>query len=216
MKIQDRSLGEANPSIPRGQLLDFLNKSRLAVVQTERDLFEWLCDVFEEIQDELEKRGEGVAGFWDVDTPKQEPNCQNVLWPRLKANLQELGLVGIEEKLMGTHWCDFWVVLPRKGETPLQVAVELKAARKGYGRPELVDPIESQLWAKYMKPSTCRHGIYIVLWFRDRDRYDHPTSWTDAQQLTKELSESGKVVAKANGIALNSYVIDLTAPHRKH
>ena len=64
--------------------------------------------------------------------------------------------------------------------------------------------------------SDCRHGVYIVSWFRDRERYNHPTSWADARQLATELAERTKTVARANDIALNSYVIDLTTPHRKH
>lgn len=215
-KIEDRMLAEANPAVPCGQLLDFVNKSRLALVQTERDLFEWLCEVFDEVKNAVEKRGEGVDGFWNGDLPKDEPSCQNVLWPRLEPKLQELGLVGIEEKLMGIHWCDFWVVMPRRGEPPLQVAVELKTARKGYGRTNIIEPVENQLWTKYMQPAVCRHGIFVVLWFRDRSRYDFPRVWTNIEELTTELAARTNRVAKTHGVVLKSYVINLTAPHRMH
>ena len=83
---------------------------------------------------------------------------------------------------MGANRVDFWVELARPARKPLRVAVELKTARKGRGRAWLVDTIGKQLWAKYLQPTGCYHGIHIVLWFRDKDRYNFPTGWKTARR----------------------------------
>ena len=98
--------------------------------------------LIEEIKDSVELRADWVAGFWNGNDPKQEPECQNVLWPTVKQKLLNLGIANIEEKFIGANKCDFWVLFPRKDAPPYQVAVELKVARNKYDRAELIDPME--------------------------------------------------------------------------
>ena len=54
------------------------------------------------------------------------------------------------------------------------MALELKTARRRYAESQLVEPIETQLWEQYLKPTKCHFGIFAVLWFRDPGRYDYP------------------------------------------
>ena len=187
LQIEDRVIGQIPARPSEGDLLDFINLSHFAMVRDERDLFETVCQALEEIQSELEKRGEGVAGFWDGSQPKTEPDCQNVLWPRLRDKLFRFGVTGVEERYVGANRVDFWVELARPAREPFRVAVELKTARKGRGKAWLVDTIGKQLWEKYLQPTGCRHGVHIVLWFRDQHRYDFPSGWKTAKQLAIEV-----------------------------
>ena len=216
LRIEDQLLSGDFSSWESGPLLDFINKESLGVIHNEQDLFEWVRQALEKIQDSLEQRAEGVAGFWDGDTPKEEPDCQNVLWPRIKSELDKFGIVDVEEKFIGPNRCDFWVEYPRPGESSFRVAVELKTARKSYGPTRLLNPVDTQLWKKYLRPTRCQHGIYIVLWFRNAKRYDWPKHWSDKKALEKDIQTKCKEVADAHQVILAPYVIDLTTPPRKH
>jgi hypothetical protein len=216
LRIDDQMLSDAKSSLDVGDLLDFINKPTLGAISSNRDLFEWVCESIEEIKESLELRAEWVAGFWNGNAPKQEPECQNVLWPTVKQKLLNLGISHIEEKYIGSNKCDFWVVLPGKETFPFQVAVELKVARVGYDRSELVDPIEEQLWKKYLYPEKCHYGIYIVLWFKDNERYKGPERFQSIEELLKEVEDRCKTVASAQRVSITPYVIDLTTAYRKH
>ncbi len=216
LRIEDQMLGEAKASLGVGALLDFLNKPTFGVISSDRDLFEWVCEAVENLKESLELRAEGVAGFWNRDQPKEEPECQNVLWPLLKQRLASLGICDVEEKFIGPNRCDFWVLLPRKDNTPFQVAVELKVARAGYSTADLVEPIEDQIWEKYMYPQRCRYGMYIALWFKDNKRYHGPAGWQSAQDLARDIEDRSRTVASTQRVSIASYVIDLTTPYRKH
>jgi len=214
LSLEDRYLSDSSAGWKPGELLSFLNRESFAVVNTEHDLFEWVCQAIEDIQEALQERGEGVAGFWDGDCPKEELGCQNVLWPRLKERLNSLGVTNVEERYIGRNRCDFWVELPRPNAAPLAVAVELKIARRGYGPTRLVHPVETQLWDTYLRPAQLHHGIYVVLWFRDPERYDHPRSWASPGKLREDLASECVRIEQAHQIALKAYVVDLTARPR--
>lgn len=213
-RIEDQMLGEHAIFRQPGPLLDFVNKPRFHIIQNERDLFESVCEALEEVKQALEKRGEGVAGFWNGDDPKVEEECQNVLWPFMRSKLGEYGVVDVEERYVGKNKSDFAVRYPRSGGGIIEVIVELKTARKGYGSRNLLDPVESQLWEKYMYPTGCSHGLFVVLWFRDGKRYDYPKRWKNRDEFAGGLENSCKAVTLANGVTIAPYVVDMTTPYR--
>ena len=217
LRIEDRLLSEESTPWESGAVLDFINKERLGVILNERDLFEWVCQAIEELQAGLEQCGEGVAGFWKGNIPHHEAWCQNVLWPLLRLTLQrsDVTVAEGEEKSIGPNRCDFWVEYPRSGTASFRVGVELKVARKGYGPEELVRPVETQLWEKYLRPTGCRHGIFIVLWYRDSQRYHGPVHWENRDALAAILHKTCADLALQHRVSLTSYVIDLTTPFRK-
>ena len=77
-----------------------------------------------------------------------------------------------------------------------------------------MDTIGEQLWAKYLQPTGCYHGVHIVLWFRDKDRYNFPTGWKTANALSNEVRQRCDQLEREHGISLAGYVVDLTARHR--
>jgi len=219
LQIEDRLLTEGSAIWESGPLLDFVNKESLGIVLNERDLFEWVCQGVDNVQEATELRGEAVTAFWNGDQPKTEPECQNVLWPLIQLTLQKsmIAVVEGEEKSIGPNRCDFWIEYPRRGKQPFRVAIELKTARMGYGTGELIDPVETQLWEKYLRTTGCQHGIFIVLWFRDNQRYRGPAHWANRDALVEELRKKCKEVEAAHyPVTLASYVIDVTAPFRRH
>ena len=217
LRIEDQMLAEGAILWAGGSLLDFVNKLSLGMIASERDLFEWVCQALDEVQDALEQRAEGVAGFWRGEQPQPEPWCQNVLWPLLQLTLQKFGIaVSIgEEKVIQKNRCDFWIEYPRQGVSPFRVGIELKIARKQYGPNELIKPIETQLWRKYLRPSGCRHGIFVVLWFRDDRRYHGPRTWPHKVALTAALRQKCEEVMETHLASMISYVIDVTTPFRE-
>ncbi len=130
LRIDDQMLSEAKTSMSPGNLLDFINRTVFGVVSSERDLFEWVCEAIEEIKDSVELRADWASGFWNGNHPKQEPACQNVLWPTVKQKLMNLGIANIEEKFIGANKCDFWALFPRKDAAPYQVAVEPQSRKE--------------------------------------------------------------------------------------
>jgi len=220
IRIEDQMLGMPEAVMPPGQLLDFINRESMGAVLTERDIFEWVCQAIEDVKEGIEKRGEQVKGYWNVSDeswqPKEEPDCQNVLWPAIRARLSNLGIVNIEENWIGASRVDLWVEKPVPDGKSLRVMVELKTARKGYGRSKLIEPIETQLWNKYLQPADCRYGIYVVLWFKDDERYRYPTVWKTEEAFEKELNDRREEVARDNRLSLKAYVIDMTTLSRAH
>ena len=105
---------------------------------------------------------------------------------------------------------------PRANEQPFRIAIELKTARKGYVPKQLIDPIETQLWEEYLQPSGCQHGIFVVLWFRDDDRYPFPRQWPTPEKLAEDVLKKCKEVEEAHQVKLASYVVDLTTIPRRH
>lgn len=214
IEIQDRLLMDSGEEIRPVKLLDFINMEALGIVRNERDLFEAVRLAIEDEKESIE-RGEQVGAYWLDRKPKEEPICQNILWPPIKRRLTDLGVVGVEEKYVGPNKADFWVLKPDKQSEELQVFVELKVARKGYTSRDLIEPVETQLWQKYLKPARKQFGIYVVLWFKG-ERYEHPRIWAQIDDFEEELQRDCARVANEHCISLACYVIDMTAPIRRH
>jgi hypothetical protein len=219
-RIEDQMLSFTGDLMTPGQLIVFINREALGVVLGEHDLFEWVCQAVEDEKESIEGLGAQVAGYWNCQAdewfPKTEPQCQNVLWPALQRRLVNLGIVGVEERPIRGDRVDFWVEKPSAGGQALQVAVELKVTQRGYSRNELVAPLETQLWQQYLQPSGCQHGIYIVLWFKDDQRFPYPKTWETSGGLLEELDVLKQAIMARYPVNLACYVIAMTAPFRLH
>jgi hypothetical protein len=213
--IQDRMLTEGGGPVKPGELLDFVNREAMGIVRNERDLFEWVCQAIEDEKASLEQ-GEQVGGYWRGDKPQTEPICQNIMWPAIGRRLSNLGVVEIEERYVGPNKVDLWVVKADEQGQQLEVFLELKVAREDYGCSQLIDPIEEQLWERYLKPAARQFGIYIVLWFKDGDRYPYPTVWSTKEEFEQELRFNCCRLEEDMGVCTACYVIDMTAAIRKH
>jgi hypothetical protein len=215
-EIEDNMLRRSVKSYQPSEFLDFVNTDTMGLVCSDRDLNEWVSEALEDVQNGLELRGEGVAGFWNRTggsrEPKIEDDCQNVLWNYLKPRLDRLGLIGIEEKFIGPDREDLMIVKKSPDES-YKTILELKVARKGYSVDKLVDPLETQLWDLYMRREECRFGIFIVLWCKCGD-YDYPAGWETKEKLLADLRDRAARVKQRFGASITCFVVDLTADFR--
>jgi hypothetical protein len=214
LRLENILLCAAEREWEAAELLSFINKERFHVVNTDRDLLDAFCGAIETIQAEL-REGSGVDAYWEADEPKSEPSCQNSLWPQIKRLLTSYGVVGIEETYVGPNKCDFSVVSPRSDLQPLEILVELKVARKGYGPKRLVDPMRDQLWEQYLKPRQRRHGAYVVFWCKG-EGYPYPAGWQSPEALLADLGKRAVELRAAHGAEIACHVIDVTAAWRNH
>lgn len=225
LRVEDQMLSIPGGVMDPSQLIEFVNRETYGIVLNERDLFEWTCHVIEDVKDSLERRAEQVHGYWnrrahrgraDEWWPKTEIECQNILWSAVRLRLSNLSIVGVEERIVRDDRADFWIEKPTETGTPLRVVIELKVARTGYGDQELIAPLQTQLWQQYLEPTGCKHGIFIVLWFKDNNRYPYPVRWATAEELAAELNRFKDSVIERHRVHLACYVIDMTTSARLH
>lgn len=219
IQIEEATLIKEFAPMRAGPLLDFVNREPFGLVRDDRDLYEWVCQTIEDVKSGTELRAEQVQGYWNIANrrwdPKDEIACQNVLWPALRTRLEHLGIVGVEERRIAADIADFWVEKPIKA-TSARVIVELKTARKNYDEADLIFPLRSQLWERYLRPSQLAYGIYIVLWFKDEKRFPFPSCWDTKEEFEEELEVERKKIANEYNLNLSCYVIDMTTLPRQH
>ncbi len=221
MQIEEKILKEAMKPRSEAEVLDFVCKERAGLVESDRDLYESTRQTIEEVKKAIELRGEGAAGFWNVDKkenkrePKPEVECQNVLWPSLRTRLESYGISVPEEVYIGPNKADLLLEKRDNEGNVYRVILELKVARKGYGYQQLIDPLETQLYEEYMIPRNCKFGIYTILWCKENE-YDFPTHWGISDDLLKDIEAKAEEIRNKARVSIACYVIDITKPYRKH
>jgi hypothetical protein len=217
MNLESQILSASAEQRNASSVLRMITTDRYHDVQTENDLFETTREAIESLKKDF-RTGTSIAGFWntaDDPAPKHEAECQNVLWPLLSKHLESYGVRGVEEEVVNENFADFRIDYPRANQDPLSTFIELKVARKGYGASELVHPIETQLYDEHLRPSGCTHGIFVVLWFKDPERYDYPTSWGDVDALRNDIRSKAEEIQSQYGVTIAAYVLDMTAGYRE-
>lgn len=219
LHIEEARLQTGYQPLPPRDLLAFINRETFGIVQSNRDLYEWVRQAVEEIKEGIELRAEQVQGYWNVTgnkwQPKDEVACQNVLWPMLRTRMEHLNIVGVEEKRIAADSADFWVEKPLE-QWRARVIIELKTARQNYGEAELIAPLGEQLWRRYLHPSGVGYGLYIVIWFKDTERYPFPTRWQSNEEFLAELEAARDQLIAEYNISLACYLIDATTMPRLH
>jgi len=220
MQIEERILKDTMKPRSESEILNFIYKERAGLVESERDLFETIREAIEEVKESIELRGEGAAGLWNFDKstdkrePKPEPECQNVLWPFLRTKLESYGISVQEESYIGPNKADLLIEKRDSGGDLYRTVFELKVARRNYGRRELIDSLETQLFEEYMIPKKCEFGIYTALWCKEKE-YNFPTLWDTPDDLLKELQKRSEYIENKQRVSISCYVIDITTPYRK-
>jgi len=185
-----------------------------------------LQDVVMESLARLEQKLQGekaaVVGLWDriergSYRPKDEKHLSAYVAGHLGGDLRERGIVvncevqirlgekaGQGGKTGQGEETDIHVdaVIHQKDGTPDIVTVIIEA--KGCWHPDLDTAMETQLVGRYLKDNQCRHGIYLVGWYKCPQWTACPPRQEDAPQETMEdvrhrleqqavgLSEGGK------------------------
>jgi hypothetical protein len=227
------------------ELLEFILTDLFHLIRSEGDLLEVLLQVLEDLQKDFEE-GRAVAGFWNpvstkddaysepgpnsvarVEEPKDETDCQNVLWGLVRPRLRAYGVTDIEEDFVGKNRADLRLDYVEAGRRSERVFLELKVAHKGYTfgpgtQNNLFDPIEDQLYEKYLRPTGVKHGIYAVIWPKDPGRYAWPRfssgsygkRYESPKAFQQALSERADAVNREYGVAIETVVLDITTEYR--
>ena len=191
------------------ELMRFLNDPQLAIIHTEKDLFEWTVAILDELRDGIEKRREGLHGFWNGDQPKNEPEIHNVFWPRIKDKTERHGVLGIDERKIDPNFADFFLMLPRANDSTLKLAIEVK---KAHYSPEnqIIPRMRSQLVEQYMIPENLTYGIYLIFWFKSKDGFPGPSSWETQEDLLQELEVESEKILKDKDLVVRPFLIDVS------
>lgn len=221
MDLESQILSASVEQRSRSSVLRMITTDRYHDVQSENDLFEATREAIESLSEDF-RSGDSIAGFWNTGDdstsehePKHEAECQNVLWPLLSQCLANYVVRGIEEEVINENFADFRIDYPRANQDSLSTFIELKVARKGYRESELVHPIETQLYDEHLRPSGCTHGIFVVLWFKDPERYNYPTSWADIDELRNDIRPKAEEIQSQYGVTIAAHVLDMTAGYRE-
>ena len=86
---------------------------------------------------------------------------------------------------------------------PCEVAMEVKHGGKRWTIPQLEDALCNQLAAKYLKPSTRRHGIFVVTHHGKRSWRD-PSSGASSTfaSLIQRLDTLARTILESNGVPI--------------
>jgi len=245
LDVIDKYLGRLATYYSTRELLEFILTDLFHLIRSEGDLFDVLLQVLEDLQNDFEE-GCAVAGFWDsvskndeahskpdsdsltcVEKPKDETDCQNILWGLIRPRLRAYGVTDIEEDFVGKNRADLRLDYVEGGKRSKRVFLELKVAHKGYDfgpdtQNDLFDPIEGQLWEKYLRPTGVKHGIYAVIWPKDPERYAWPRCsrgsyskrYDSPEAFQKALEERADAVSSEHGVSIETVVLDVTSEYR--
>lgn len=226
------------------ELLEFILTDLFHLIRSEGDLFDVLLQVLEDLQRDFEE-GRAVAGFWNpvpendddystpdsssltcVNKPKDETDCQNILWGLIRPRFRAYGITDIEEDFVGKNRADLRLDYVEAGKRSVRIFLELKVAHKGYSsgpdtKNDLFDPIEDQLWGKYLHPTGVKHGVYAVIWPKDPELYAWPRCkgpyskrYESPEAFQRALSERAEAVNIEHGVSIETVVLDITKEYR--
>lgn len=189
----------------------FLQFSRHAGTRLVRNANQLLGIVLESLQ-KLQSRLQGkppmAPYLWDGKRPKDEEALSDWIKVHLDQELGAAGIVALRE-----------VQVERGEETDLHITAQVPGFEpntwepvdiiievKGSWHPKVRTAMKDQLVETYLKNNTCRHGIYLVGWYRceawdpsdSRARAHKRWTWEAAQEELAEqarsLSQEGRTV----------------------
>jgi hypothetical protein len=186
--------------------LQFSRHSGTRWIRSADELLEAILESLNNIGDKLQGKPPMARYLWDGFQPKDEEDLSDWVKLHLDLELQAAGIVALREvQVERGEKTDLYVVAQVPGFEPDtwdQVSAIIEV--KGSWNQDVKTAMKTQLVDTYLKNNNCRHGIYLVGWYRcdawDSEDYRskaHKTwTWAAAsQELTaqaKELSTDGQ------------------------
>ncbi len=202
-------------------LIEVLEKEKTVsdiAIESEEDLFNEVKDVLEKvIKHNIEKR-RWIAPFWNkykklkIDekkieipsSPKKETDIQPTIWVFLQELLLKKGITIIKESDEGIGSLDFRCVYNTPNGEILNVAIEFKIAH----HKKLKDGILKQLPA-YLESMRAKHGIFLVLWFRDaKGKYFNEPKGYSFEETKEYFDQLSEKVSSEKDLKIDSIFID--------
>jgi RNA-directed DNA polymerase len=187
------------------------------IIESEDDFLIAVFATFKELKRYVEDR-RWIEPFWDdpreivIDgekrpvqaVPKKEKKIQPTLHTFFERNLHHLSINVMRETDEGIGYLDFKFQITLKGRVPLCVCSEFKLAHNK----ELEHGLMTQL-PLYLKASPSKSGIFLVMWFKDKDGkyFDKPVNQSKPQML-EFLEEAVIKVNEQEEFKIESILVD--------
>ncbi len=209
LKNIDKS--EINNSIEKVQ--QYLSSKEL---NNEKDLFDIIKKSIEEVLIHHIENRRWIQPFWDGErkiringqehlipsSPKDEPEIQPTLQVILDMILRPLGIHVLRESNEGIGLLDFNFLYTTKDQIPISVGAEFKLAH----HKKIKHGITKQL-PSYLKSIRSKHGLFIVMWFKDDVFFKEPTN-RQLQQMTKWLDEEAIKISSELDITISTKLLN--------
>lgn len=186
------------------------------LVRNGDELLEALIESLGRLEKKLQGKPPAAPDLWDRDRPKEESYLSDYVKRHFDDDLAKVGLIAFRE-----------VEIQRGEKTDIHVAVSVPAPEhgswekiqciievKGSWHKDLKTAMKSQLVDRYLLRNSCRHGLYLVGWFRCSawdsmdSRFKKHLKWSLAE-AAKELD--GQATGLSSGdVRIRSLVLDAT------
>jgi hypothetical protein len=206
-RATDRSYAGLAPD----ELLHLLGRADARLVRNGRDLLDVIVCQLDDIQRDLAQRGRSRT-LWnligDRGTPMDENSITNEIADRLSVRLNASGLLDREVEVtparrgIGTR-IDLKATVPTatRPAGTASVIIEAKIATSK----RLESALTSQLIRKYLVPTGCECGIYLVYWAKPEQWPGSPADPAELQRgLERQAAQAG------DGIHVRPYILDIS------
>ncbi|MCB9739216.1 MAG: hypothetical protein H6747_08105 [Deltaproteobacteria bacterium] len=199
---------------------------RRRAIRSTDDLFDAAMTALDAIQRHLADKGSawhvlwGVRGRDGLRRPKDEADLQASLADELRralprvAILREVQVAPPRASLPGEA-PDLLISAHSSSGAHLEVAVEIK----GSWHREVATAMETQLFDRYLFGGSCRHGIYLVVYFgqdgwdsNDRRKCDSHRHFASAAEAQHSLDGEARRLNDPHGRRVRAFVLDASQP----
>jgi|GEM_PF-2162340 len=200
----------------------------LQPVRSAEELFNLVCSVLDEIQDDIENGEEDIRSvFWNGDTPKIETEFQKLIARDFRRSIEVLKnkIVSGRELDVAGNRPDIFATCILPDNQRARIFLEMKRQqfyekKPGCDASHVISSIRTQLIEKYLADAETKHGIYIVGWYgpeyfgayktelKSFNNRVLPNSAEDFEKVLRGIADAE--VRKETGIdAIRVFVIDL-------
>lgn len=217
------------PASPETIIKLATNRDR-RLVENGDQLLDVILESFARLEQELQGETPAVSLLWNDPTiggkkvyaPKDEATLSNYVKLHLERDLQGRGIIANREVEVRTGMgargerTDVHVdaIIRRPGGekyNPVTVIIEVK----GCWNRDVMHAMETQLAIRYLKDNQCRHGLYLVGWYRcqqwdDADPRKSATPRLSIEEARERFTyQAVELSARADlGIQVKSYVLN--------
>lgn len=173
------------------ELLHLADTTEGRLVNSEAQLIDVLDESLRHLEKSLHGTPPAVRDLWNTDstTPKTENELSDYLQRHFQRDLENRGVVTNREvNIRPTDIPDFCVdAVTEDARTGDYGGISAYVEVKGCWHPDLETAMEDQLKDRYLHESPCRHGLYVVGWFRcskwsgDDHRLSQTPDWSVKQ-----------------------------------
>lgn len=175
----------ASPSL----LFQLATNNRARLVDSGDQLLEVILESLRLLQARLQGETPLAPFLWNGKKPKREEDISEWVKIHLEDDLKGRGVVlGREVQIHRFDRTDIHVTaVTTSKRADLFGTVKVIIEIKGDWHRELKTAMETQLVARYLKDNDCRHGLYLVGWFK-RAKGDAPASAMTLGRLQNQLA----------------------------